>query len=89
MVQPPSGVKLALESICLLLDDDAGSDWKKIRATIVKDDFITRILQFNTDGLTREIVQAMERYEKNPDWDFEKVVYYHPYCLLIHMTNND
>jgi len=72
-----------------LLDDDAGSDWKKIRATIVKDDFITRILQFNTDGLTREIVQAMERYEKNPDWDFEKVVYYHPYCLLIHMTNND
>ena len=75
MVQPPSGVKLALESICLLLDDAAGSDWKKIRATIVKDDFITRILQFNTDGLTPEIVQAMERYEKNPDSDFEKVGY--------------
>jgi len=73
MVQPPSGVKLALESICLLLDENAGSDWKKIRAAIVREDFITRILTFNTENITPETKQAMQKYEDNPDWEFEKV----------------
>lgn len=47
MAQPPSAVKLALESVCLLLGENA-TDWKAIRGVMVKDDFITKILNFDT-----------------------------------------
>lgn len=73
MNSPPTVVKLALESICLLLGEEVGSEWKSIRAAVNKDDFITRILQFDTDSLSEKTKRAMEIYEKNPDWDFEKV----------------
>uniref|UniRef100_A0A915HKX7 Dynein heavy chain, cytoplasmic n=1 Tax=Romanomermis culicivorax TaxID=13658 RepID=A0A915HKX7_ROMCU len=51
MANPPMPVKMALESICLLLGENA-SDWKVIRGVIVKDDFITRIVNFDTDSIT-------------------------------------
>lgn len=73
MNAPPPAVKLAMESICLLLGEDVGTDWKAIRQLIVKEDFITRILQFDTDKVSAETKAAMEKYENNPDWDFEKV----------------
>lgn len=73
MNSPPNAVKLALESICLLLGENVGTDWKAIRAVIIKDDFISRILLFDTDTVTGEIKNAMEKYESNPDWEFEKV----------------
>lgn len=76
MNQPPNAVKLALESICLLLGENVGTDWKAIRAIIIKEDFISRILQFDTDTVTKEIKTAMERYESNPDWEFDKVNFY-------------
>ncbi|KAI1728166.1 dynein heavy chain and region d6 of dynein motor domain-containing protein [Ditylenchus destructor] len=72
MNAPPPAVKLAMESICLLLGEDVGTDWKAIRQLIVKEDFITRILQFDTDKVSAETKAAMEKYENNPDWDFEK-----------------
>lgn len=71
--QPPNAVKLALESICLLLGENVGTDWKAIRAIIIKEEFISRILLFDTDTVSKEIKNAMERYESNPDWEFEKV----------------
>lgn len=73
MNSPPNAVKLALESICLLLGEDVGTDWKAIRAMIIKDDFISRILLFDTDLVSDEIKNAMEKYEKNPEWEYEKV----------------
>jgi dynein heavy chain 1 len=44
-------VKLGLESVCLLLNQEA-TDWKAIRAVIVKDNFINTILNFSTDNIT-------------------------------------
>ncbi|XP_003378833.1 dynein heavy chain, cytoplasmic [Trichinella spiralis] len=51
MANPPGLVKLALESICLLLGENC-TDWKLMRAVIVKDDFISRIVNFDTDSVT-------------------------------------
>lgn len=53
MANPPAPVKLALESVCLLLgEDDRGGDWKAIRGILVKDSFITSIVKFDTSQLT-------------------------------------
>lgn len=50
MANPPAVVKVALESICLLLEENA-TDWKQIRAVIMKDSFIPTIVNFNTESI--------------------------------------
>lgn len=51
MANPPALVKLALESICLLLGENA-SDWKSIRAVIMRDNFINTVVSnFNTEDI--------------------------------------
>lgn len=47
---------------------------------MVKDDFMPRILNFDTDSITPEILKIMEKYARNPDWDFEKVSFS---CLCV------
>ncbi|EJW75529.1 hypothetical protein WUBG_13562 [Wuchereria bancrofti] len=73
MAAPPQPVRLALESICLLLGESVGMDWKAIRGVMVKDDFMPRILNFDTDSISAETLKLMEKYIRNPDWDFDKV----------------
>ncbi|EDO28787.1 predicted protein, partial [Nematostella vectensis] len=51
MGNPPATVKLALESICLLLGEQA-ADWKQIRAIIIKDNFIPTIVNFSTEDIS-------------------------------------
>lgn len=52
MANPPAIVKVALESICLLLGENA-SDWKSIRAVIMRDNFINTIVStFSTENIT-------------------------------------
>jgi dynein heavy chain 1 len=48
---PSSTIKLALESICILLNQEA-NDWKAIRAVIIKENFINMILNFNAETIT-------------------------------------
>lgn len=55
MANPPAIVKLALESICLLLDGNEIADWKAIRSTLNKDSFIPSIVNFDTLSLTYDI----------------------------------
>lgn len=43
MANPPPLVKTALESICLLLGENA-SDWKSIRMVIMRENFINSIV---------------------------------------------
>lgn len=53
MANPPLPVKMALESVCLLLgEDDRGGDWKAIRAIMVKDSFIASIVKLDTSHIT-------------------------------------
>lgn len=73
MANPPPMVKLALESICLLLGE-ATSDWKTIKSIIMKDNFISTVVNFNTDDMPDEIREKMRsKYLSNPDYNFEKV----------------
>ena len=51
MGNPPPVIKLALESICLLLGQPV-ADWKEIRQILMKDTFITSIVNFDTDYIT-------------------------------------
>lgn len=52
MANPPSVVKLALESICLLLGENA-TDWKSIRAVVMRENFINSIVgNFSTEMIT-------------------------------------
>jgi len=51
MGNPPSAVKMALESICMLLGETA-LDWKAIRSVIVRENFISTIVNFNTDDIS-------------------------------------
>ena len=50
MPTPPAAVKQALESICLLLGENA-QDWKQIRSVIVRENFIGTIVNFETDNI--------------------------------------
>ena len=70
---PPEMVKLALESVCLLLGE-AAADWKAIRAILMKDSFIPAIVNFSTDMITDEVRKIIKnKYLVNPDFTFEKV----------------
>ena len=51
MGNPPPAVKLALESICLLLGEQA-TDWRTLRGVIIKDNFISTVVNFSTDDIT-------------------------------------
>lgn len=51
MANPPHAVKLALESISLLLGEEETSDWKKIRTVILRDNFISSIVNFNSEDM--------------------------------------
>lgn len=52
---PPQGVKLTLESICLLLGEET-TDWKSIRSIMMRDNFISTIVNFNTDDVTCVVI---------------------------------
>lgn len=73
MANPPPAVKLALESVCLLLGEGT-PDWKGIRQVTMRDNFIPTIVSFNTDDITDEVrIQMKKKYLDNPDYDYEKV----------------
>ncbi|CAB3253573.1 unnamed protein product [Arctia plantaginis] len=74
MGNPPAIVKVALESICLLLGENA-TDWKAIRAVIMRENFINSIVSnFSTEDITDDVREKMKtRYLSNPDYNFEKV----------------
>lgn len=50
MANPPAAVKLALESICLLLGEST-TDWKQIRSIIMRENFIPTIVNFSADEI--------------------------------------
>ncbi|TRY63473.1 hypothetical protein TCAL_02090 [Tigriopus californicus] len=73
MSNPPMIVKLALESVCLLLGESA-QDWKQIRGVTMKDNFIPTIVNFDTDSITDDVREKMKnKFLSNPDYNFEKV----------------
>ncbi|RUS77140.1 hypothetical protein EGW08_015096 [Elysia chlorotica] len=70
---PPAAVKLAVESICVLLGEPE-LDWKALRSIIMRENFINTIVNFKTDDITDDIRNKMKtKYMSNPDYNYEKV----------------
>ncbi|XP_061071728.1 cytoplasmic dynein 1 heavy chain 1 isoform X2 [Conger conger] len=73
MANPPAAVKLALESICLLLGEET-NDWKKIRQVIMRDNFISSIVNFVSEDMSDSIREKMKKnYMSNPSYNYEQV----------------
>merc|ERR1719427_2521204 len=73
MGNPAAIIRMALESICVLLGENV-TDWKSIRGVTMKENFIPSIVNFNTDDISDETRKLMQdRYLSNPDYNFEKV----------------
>ncbi|XP_065362456.1 dynein heavy chain, cytoplasmic-like [Calliphora vicina] len=73
MANPPPPVKLALESVCDLLNESA-PNWKAMRGIIIKDNFISSIVNFQTEMITDDVREKMKsKYLSNPDYNFDKV----------------
>lgn len=66
MANPPAAVKLALESICLLLGEST-TDWKQIRSIIMRENFIPTIVNFSAE----EIRWALPR-SSGGSWGIER-----------------
>uniref|UniRef100_A0A8C0WNI1 Dynein heavy chain, cytosolic n=1 Tax=Castor canadensis TaxID=51338 RepID=A0A8C0WNI1_CASCN len=64
MANPPAAVKLALESICLLLGEST-TDWKQIRSIIMRENFIPTIVNFSGE--------MKKNYMSNPSYNYEIV----------------
>lgn len=50
LAHPPPAVRLAIESICVLLGE-TDLEWKSLRGIIMKDNFIPTIVNFKTDDI--------------------------------------
>ena len=48
---PPRMVKMAMESICLLIGEPT-TDWKSIRSILIRENFIPTILSFSTEDIS-------------------------------------
>lgn len=74
MSNPPAAVKMAMESVCILLGYDVKT-WRDVQLVVRKDDFITSIVSYDSETqLTPEASEYMERtYLSRSDFNFETV----------------
>jgi dynein heavy chain 1 len=74
MGNPPLPVKNAMESVCIALGHKVES-WKTVQGIIRRDDFISSIVNFDTERqMTRGVREKMKReYLSKPDYNFEQI----------------
>lgn len=74
MSNPPAAVKMAMESVCILLGYQANS-WRDVQLIVRKDDFIASIVSYDNDSqLTPEMRTYMEEvYLSRSDYNYETI----------------
>lgn len=74
MANPPEAVKATMESVCTVLGHKIDS-WRTVQGIIRRDDFIQRIVNFDTNAqMTKQIRDFMKReYLSRPTFNFETV----------------
>ncbi|KAH8834765.1 dynein heavy chain protein 1 [Flagelloscypha sp. PMI_526] len=74
MANPPEAVKMAMESVCTLLGHKIDS-WRTVQGIIRRDDFITRIVHFDTPTqMTKQQREMMKKeYLSRPNYNFDQV----------------
>jgi dynein heavy chain 1 len=60
---PPQTVKSVIEACVILLGDGKSvADWKAVRAVVAKDNFKTRIMEFDSATVTNKIATQLKKY---------------------------
>ena len=74
MANPPSGVKLALDSVCTMLGNRVDS-WKAIQGIVRREDFIASIVNYDNEAqMTQNLREKMRRdFLSNDEFTFERV----------------
>ncbi|KAF9243765.1 dynein heavy chain and region D6 of dynein motor-domain-containing protein [Melanogaster broomeanus] len=74
MANPPEAVKLAMESVCTILGHKMDG-WRTVQAIIRRDDFIQRIVNFDTNNqMTKPLRELMKKdFLSRPSFNFETV----------------
>ncbi|KAH9922687.1 dynein heavy chain [Amylocystis lapponica] len=74
MANPPEAVKLAMESVCTILGHKIDS-WRTVQGIIRRDDFIQRIVNFDTvNQMTKQLRDVMRKdFLSRPSFNFETV----------------
>lgn len=74
MANPPEAVKLAMESVCTLLGHKLDG-WRSVQIIIRRDDFIQRIVNFDTAAqMTKQLREIMRKdFLNRPSFNFETV----------------
>ncbi|TPX53424.1 hypothetical protein SeMB42_g00788 [Synchytrium endobioticum] len=73
MANPPDAVKMAMESVCILLGNRLSS-WKDVQIIIRRDDFIASMVNYETNQLTTSVRHEVKtRFLDNPNYNFEIV----------------
>lgn len=74
MSNPPATVKMAMESVCILLGYQV-STWRDVQLIVRKDDFIASIVSYDNDSqLTPEMRNYMEEvYLSRSDYNYETI----------------
>lgn len=73
MGNPPEAVKMAMESVCILLGHKVDS-WKTVQTVLRRDDFISSIVNYDTDKLIESIRRKInDDFLVNPNYNFESV----------------
>ncbi|KAH9486661.1 Cytoplasmic dynein 1 heavy chain 1 [Psilocybe cubensis] len=74
MANPPEAVKLAMESVCTILGHKIDS-WRTVQGIIRRDDFIQRIVNFDTTTqMTKSLRDTMKKeFLSRPSYNFETV----------------
>lgn len=74
MANPPEAVKLAMESVCTLLGHKIDG-WRTVQGIIRRDDFIQRIVNFDTTNhMTKGLREAIKKeFLSRPSFNFETV----------------
>lgn len=74
MSNPPAAVKMAMESVCILLGYQVSS-WRDVQLIVRKDDFIASIVSYDNDSqLTAEMRKYMEEvYLSRSDYNYATI----------------
>jgi dynein heavy chain 1, cytosolic len=74
MANPPEAVKMAMESVCTILGHKI-DNWRTVQGIIRRDDFIQRIVNFDTPNqMTKQVRELMKKdYLSRPSFNFESV----------------
>lgn len=74
MSNPPEAVKLTMESVCTMLGHKIDS-WKTVQSIIRRDDFISSIVNYNTElQITKQLRNYMrQNFLNNPNFEYDIV----------------